>query len=149
MTYNVNRLQWVNLVSPGTHSMLPGQKHALLQYSYWGVSYIIKSIYSQYCFQYCIFTLVLVKREELCMCISCISCAGIILCMLPANERWRYNVTSSLIGWPHTQNHPWYVYQRKKIWIILYIIPATCHILINTTQNVLKFTWMIYTCYKQ
>ena len=25
----------------------------------------------------------------------------------PANERWRYIVTSSLIGWMHTQNDPW------------------------------------------
>ena len=30
--------------------------------------------------------------------------AGIILCMRPANEGRRYNVTSSLIGWAHTQN---------------------------------------------
>ena len=30
--------------------------------------------------------------------------AGIIVCMCPANERWRYTVTSSLIGWAHTQN---------------------------------------------
>ena len=30
---------------------------------------------------------------------------GIILCMCPANGRWRYNVTSSLIiGWVHTKN---------------------------------------------
>ena len=29
---------------------------------------------------------------------------GFILCMRPANERWRYIVTSSLIGWAHTQN---------------------------------------------
>ena len=29
-----------------------------------------------------------------------------ILCMCPANGRWRYNVTSSLIGWVHTQNYP-------------------------------------------
>ena len=26
--------------------------------------------------------------------------------MRPSNERWRYNVTSSLIGWVHTQNDP-------------------------------------------
>ena len=26
------------------------------------------------------------------------------LCVHPANERWRYIVTSSLIGWAHTQN---------------------------------------------
>ena len=32
--------------------------------------------------------------------------AGIILCMRPANERRRYNVTSSLIGWAHAQNKP-------------------------------------------
>ena len=31
---------------------------------------------------------------------------GIILCMHPANERWRYIVTSSLIGWVHSQNDP-------------------------------------------
>ena len=30
-----------------------------------------------------------------------LSLAGIILCMRPANERRRYNVTSSLIGWAH------------------------------------------------
>ena len=33
--------------------------------------------------------------------------SGIILCMGPANERRRYNVTSSPIGWAHTQNDPW------------------------------------------
>ena len=32
--------------------------------------------------------------------------SGIILCVHPANERRRYNVTSSLIGWAHTQNTP-------------------------------------------
>ena len=33
--------------------------------------------------------------------------AGIILCMRPANERRRYNVPSSFIGWAHTQNDPY------------------------------------------
>ena len=32
--------------------------------------------------------------------------AGIILCMCPANERQRYIVTSSLIGWAHKQYDP-------------------------------------------
>ena len=32
--------------------------------------------------------------------------ASIILCMCPANERWCYTVTPSLIGWAHTQNAP-------------------------------------------
>ena len=31
---------------------------------------------------------------------------GIILCVRPANERRRYIVTPSLIGWAHTQNDP-------------------------------------------
>ena len=32
---------------------------------------------------------------------------GIILCICPANERWRYIVTSSLIGGTHTQIDPY------------------------------------------
>ena len=28
----------------------------------------------------------------------------IILWTRPADERWRYNITSSLIGWAHSQN---------------------------------------------
>ena len=32
--------------------------------------------------------------------------SGIVLCMGSANERRRYIVTSSLIGWAHTQNDP-------------------------------------------
>ena len=35
------------------------------------------------------------------------SSTGIILCMRPVNERRRYNITSSLIGWAHSQNGPW------------------------------------------
>ena len=31
---------------------------------------------------------------------------GTILCMCPANERWHYIVTPSLIDWAHTQNDP-------------------------------------------
>ena len=32
--------------------------------------------------------------------------SGIILRIRPPNERRRYNVTSFLIGWVHTQNDP-------------------------------------------
>ena len=39
--------------------------------------------------------------------ISVLYAAGTILCMRPANERWRYILTSSLIGWMYTQNDPW------------------------------------------
>ena len=38
---------------------------------------------------------------------SSLGSSGIILCMCPANERRRYIVTSSPIGWAHTQNDPW------------------------------------------
>ena len=34
-------------------------------------------------------------------------CVGIIVCMRPANERRRYSVTPSLIGWAHTHNDLW------------------------------------------
>ena len=35
-----------------------------------------------------------------------VSGAGIILCMHPANERWRHSVTPSLIGCLHAENDP-------------------------------------------
>ena len=38
--------------------------------------------------------------------IAQVSPTGIILCMHPAKERWSYIVTSSLIGWVHTQIDP-------------------------------------------
>ena len=40
--------------------------------------------------------------------------AGIILSMGSANESRRYIVTSSLIGWAHTQNDPW-AKQRSSV----------------------------------
>ena len=39
---------------------------------------------------------------------------GIILCLRLANERRRYTVTPSLIGWAHTQNDPWIVVQSES-----------------------------------
>ena len=43
---------------------------------------------------------------------------GIFLCMRPANERRRYYVTSSLIGWAHTQ---WLVTSMLYVWCQLNI----------------------------
>ena len=34
--------------------------------------------------------------------------AGIVLCMHSADERQHYIVTTSLIGWAHTQKDPWF-----------------------------------------
>ena len=42
---------------------------------------------------------------------------GIISWMRPANERRRYNITSSHIGWAHTQNDP---YKEDMNWIDVY-----------------------------
>ena len=48
---------------------------------------------------------VLQRKHNMCTRISYMLLkSGIILCMHSANERWLYIVTSSLIGWAHTQN---------------------------------------------
>ena len=41
--------------------------------------------------------------------------SGIILCMCPANERWRYTVKPSLIGWAHPQNDPCWWTQHTEV----------------------------------
>ena len=38
---------------------------------------------------------------------------GTILCLRPANEIWRYNVMSCLIGWAHTKNYS----LRVRLWL--------------------------------
>ena len=51
---------------------------------------------------------ILVKLQQLCIILQSYQsyCAWIILDMSSVNERRRYNVSSSLIGWAHTQNDP-------------------------------------------
>ena len=39
-----------------------------------------------------------------------------VLCMRPANEKRRYNVTLSLIGCAHAQNDPWFCQQIFTVW---------------------------------
>ena len=53
---------------------------------------------------------------------------GIILCMRPANGRWRYNVTSSVSGWAHTQNDPCNT-SHKGIHMVLlcFVLLWSCH----------------------
>ena len=41
--------------------------------------------------------------------------SGIIFFMCPANQRWRYIVTLSLIGWAHPQNDPWIIYKSNPL----------------------------------
>ena len=40
--------------------------------------------------------------------------SGLILGLRPANERRRYKVTPSLIGWAQTYNQPWMLYHSKQ-----------------------------------
>ena len=54
--------------------------------------------------------------------------SGIILCMRPANERWCYIVTSSLIGWAHTQNEPWsFIASIPYPWVFCSCRRSECH----------------------
>ena len=55
---------------------------------------------------------------------------GFILCMRPANERRRYIVTSSLIGWAHTQNDPCLIIQ-----ILYRHVDITCKIMTKSGHN--------------
>ena len=50
------------------------------------------------------------------------ACSGIILCMIPANERRLYSLTPSLIGWAHTWSDPWSVLTHWR-----YSSRALCH----------------------
>ena len=57
--------------------------------------------------------------------------AGIILCMCPANERRRYSVTSSVIGWAQTQNDP---SGMVAVWALV-IFRFTLHMHIVATKH--------------
>ena len=69
--------------------------------------------------------------------------AGIILYMRPANEKWRYIVTSSLIGTAHSQNDPccWIHYHRLLDYVIAGIIlcmrPANGRQRYNVTSSLI------------
>ena len=55
--------------------------------------------------------------------------AGIILGVGSDSEKWHYNVTSSLIGWGHTQNDPCIVFTKVVGWIKGVMNLVTHHIM--------------------
>ena len=57
---------------------------------------------------------------------------GIILCMRPANERRRYNVTSSLTGWAYAQNDLW---ENTKINPCVEFISGNINIHLNFIES--------------
>ena len=67
-------------------------------------------------------------------CNGLVSNAGIILCMRPSNERRRYNVTSSPIGWAHANGHK----QLPKPPLIGDLTPMST-LQLNLNQNRLLF----------
>ena len=65
---------------------------------------------------------------------------GITLAMCPANERHRYNVTMSLIGWTHTSPDPWDQIIPRKLTCILTHGGCVIPYGIITTEHFLRVT---------
>ena len=55
--------------------------------------------------------------------------------MRPANDRRRYIVTSSLIGWAHSQNDPYMCHLTTRNWSNLYIIPIESIYTMTSDEN--------------
>ena len=71
---------------------------------------------------------------------------GIILSMRPAKGRRRYNVTSSLIGWTHTQNDPWWksmILLKKYINTFFYTARASTCVIYEPTVRTKVDTFLI------
>ena len=62
--------------------------------------------------------------------ITSYNCRDIFLCMCQANDRWCYNVTSSLIGWAHSQIDPCSCNHCRQLCIPLSaaLLPCQCTI---------------------
>ena len=68
---------------------------------------------------------------------------AMILCMHPVNERWRYNVTESLIGWAHTDDDPWSQHIHPDIqipWDTIWFFNS-CHFFFYRILN--QLIWFI------
>ena len=78
--------------------------------------------------------------------------AGLILGLRPANERWCYFVTTSLIGRSQAENHPWtwyFLFQRTR-WCLLKSIrnrpkPLRWYWGMVIMQDTLYFCWQCFS----
>ena len=77
-------------------------------------------------------------RIILCICSTLTIFSGIILSMGSANERRRYYVTPSLIGWTHTQNDPCIQLQMRLYWNVFV---STCLFIWNNFHS-----WSCMSC---
>ena len=71
-----------------------------------------------------------------------ITAAWTIMCMRPANDRRRYNVTAPLIGWAHAQNDPCWVHTQNDPCSTTASLPG----LFATSRNILQ---EVVTCFLQ
>ena len=74
--------------------------------------------------------------------------SGVILWMCPANERWRYIVTLSLIGWMQTQNDPWFFNPLYPVKILTSVIQTKSLLhssvwALSKQEGVVKYQWVL------
>ena len=74
---------------------------------------------------------------------------GIILCMCPANERWRYIVMSSLIGWAHIQMKPAHSHLQLSCYLLHLQWGCQYHCTRKTSMIHQTFVrWALYILFK-
>ena len=74
----------------------------------------------------------------LCISVSCVlQSTGIILSMGSAKGGRRHNVTSSLIGWAHTQNDPWIINGKVTLQRNTFSSSDTCTLFRPLTESIL------------
>ena len=83
---------------------------------------------------------------------------GTIPSLGSANERRRYVVTSSLIGWAHTQNDFWYTHLNLSSMVPRYQVTHDCSpvillimyiIILYATYGIISLYYMIYIIYQK
>ena len=62
----------------------------------------------------------------------------------PSNWRRRYNVASSLIGWAHTQNDPWYHTFIEIFWNLSNVGIAPSKVTASLWKVMIKFEWLVH-----
>ena len=82
-----------------------------IQYALYPIKYAVVLSYSSW-----LCVIVLVKSA------CTIYLPGLILGLRPANERRRYKVTPSLIGWEQTSNQPWFTHSIQGCFTITRVI---------------------------
>ena len=83
-------------------------------------------IVAQYKASCCVHWVVRVQSGDILFSYSNVFNTGLILCLRPANERRRYKVTPSLIGWAQTNNQPCNVSVLDAVKTVFYHTTFRC-----------------------